>query len=104
MSSPRSQNLRSRSCSSGILTQSGSRHRPRSRETFRTRVGIGKEESIARVAGIEALALSPRERLNGGPVLTRLFDYELPEALFARYPSAERDGGRLLVLGPTGVE
>jgi S-adenosylmethionine:tRNA ribosyltransferase-isomerase len=37
-------------------------------------------------------------------VLTRLFDYELPEALIARYPSAERDGGRLLVLGPTGVE
>jgi S-adenosylmethionine:tRNA ribosyltransferase-isomerase len=37
-------------------------------------------------------------------VQTRLFDYELPEALIARYPSAERDGGRLLVLGPGGLE
>jgi S-adenosylmethionine:tRNA ribosyltransferase-isomerase len=37
-------------------------------------------------------------------VLTRLFDYELPDALIARYPSAQRDGGRLLVLQPMGVE
>jgi S-adenosylmethionine:tRNA ribosyltransferase-isomerase len=36
-------------------------------------------------------------------VQTRLFDYELPEALIARYPSPDRDGGRLLVLGP-GLE
>jgi S-adenosylmethionine:tRNA ribosyltransferase-isomerase len=37
-------------------------------------------------------------------VQTRLFDYELPEALIARYPSPDRDGGRLLVLGPGGLE
>ena len=37
-------------------------------------------------------------------MLTRLFDYALPEALIARHPSPERDGGRLLVLGPGGLE
>ncbi len=32
---------------------------------------------------------------------TALFDYDLPSELIARLPPAERDGGRLLVLGPT---
>ena len=50
------------------------------------------------------LAHATHERLNGGPVLTRLFSYELPEALIARYPSSERDGGRLLVVGPGNLE
>ena len=37
-------------------------------------------------------------------MLTRLFDYALPEALIARHPSRERDGGRLLALRPSGLE
>ncbi len=35
---------------------------------------------------------------------TALFDYELPERLIAQHPPAERDGGRLLVLGRDGIE
>lgn len=35
---------------------------------------------------------------------TDLFDYDLPEALIAHRPPAERDGGRLLVLGRAGIE
>lgn len=37
-------------------------------------------------------------------MLTSLFDYELPESSIARHPPAERDAGRLLVLGAGGVE
>ncbi len=37
-------------------------------------------------------------------MLTRLFDYPLPEALIARHPMPERDGGRLLALRPSGLE
>lgn len=34
---------------------------------------------------------------------TELFDYPLPEQAIAQHPPAERDGGRLLVLGRAGV-
>jgi S-adenosylmethionine:tRNA ribosyltransferase-isomerase len=33
-----------------------------------------------------------------------LFDYELPEALIAQRPAPTRDGGRLLIVAPGGVE
>jgi S-adenosylmethionine:tRNA ribosyltransferase-isomerase len=35
---------------------------------------------------------------------TELFDYELPDALIAQHPNRERDGGRLLVCGPSSIE
>jgi S-adenosylmethionine:tRNA ribosyltransferase-isomerase len=37
-------------------------------------------------------------------VLTEQLDYNLPDALIARYPTEERDGARLLVLGPDADE
>lgn len=39
----------------------------------------------------------------GEPVLTHHFDYELPPELIAQTPPEERDGGRLLVVSPSGA-